>query len=58
MRRIMRHTVQEPREAFMNKKTIALIAHDNKKAEMVSWAMKNREILSTACLCPTLRSSN
>jgi methylglyoxal synthase len=25
---------------------IALIAHDNKKAEMVNWAMRNKEILS------------
>ena len=27
-------------------KCIALIAHDNKKAEMVSWAMKNRDTLA------------
>ena len=26
-------------------KSIALIAHDNKKAEMVNWAMRNKEIL-------------
>ena len=25
--------------------TIALIAHDNKKVEMVNWAMRNKEIL-------------
>lgn len=37
----------------MQKKTIALIAHDNKKAEMVSWAMKNREVLSRFNLCGT-----
>ena len=27
-------------------KKIALIAHDNKKAEMVAWSMKNRELLA------------
>lgn len=38
----------------MNKiKTLALIAHDNKKAEMVSWAMKNKETLSKFNLCGT-----
>ena len=34
-------------------KTIALIAHDNKKAEMVNWAMKNKEVLSRYNLCGT-----
>ena len=34
-------------------KTIALIAHDNKKAEMVNWAMKNKEVLSRYDLCGT-----
>ena len=34
-------------------KRIALIAHDNKKAEMVSWAMKNRDTLSRYELCGT-----
>lgn len=38
---------------IMQKKTIALIAHDNKKDEMVSWAMKNREVLSRFNLCGT-----
>lgn len=38
----------------MNKiKTLALIAHDNKKAEMVSWAMKNKETLAKFNLCGT-----
>ena len=36
-----------------NVKTIALIAHDNKKAEMVSWAMKNRSVLENFTLCGT-----
>lgn len=34
-------------------KCIALIAHDNKKAEMVSWAMKNRGTLARFELCGT-----
>lgn len=34
-------------------KTLALIAHDQKKAEMVSWAMKNKESLSRFNLCGT-----
>ena len=34
-------------------KTIALIAHDNKKAEMVNWAMRNKSILEKYQLCGT-----
>ena len=34
-------------------KKIALIAHDNKKAEMVAWSMKNREPLARYELCGT-----
>ncbi len=34
-------------------KTIALIAHDNKKHEMVNWALQNRDILSAYKLCGT-----
>ncbi len=34
-------------------KSIALIAHDNKKAEMVNWAMKNKDVLSKFTLCGT-----
>lgn len=34
-------------------KTVALIAHDNKKAEMVSWAMKNKSALEKFSLCGT-----
>lgn len=33
--------------------TVALIAHDQKKAEMVSWAMKNKESLARFNLCGT-----
>ncbi len=33
--------------------TIALIAHDNKKAEMIEWADKNKEILKNYTLCGT-----
>ena len=41
----------------MQKKTIALIAHDNKKAEMVSWAMKNREVLRSEATSKSVRKS-
>ena len=34
-------------------KTIALIAHDNKKADMLSWVKENRERLSHHHLCGT-----
>ena len=34
-------------------KTIALIAHDNKKADIVSWALKNKSELSRFALCGT-----
>ena len=30
----------------MKKLTIALVAHDNRKAEMVEWAVHNAEFLS------------
>lgn len=36
-----------------NIKTIALIAHDNKKKEIVAWATENRELLSRYDLCGT-----
>ena len=34
-------------------KTIALIAHDNKKSEIVNWALKNKETLAKYDLCGT-----
>ena len=34
-------------------KTIALIAHDNKKHDMVNWALANKEVLSEYKLCGT-----
>lgn len=34
-------------------RTLALIAHDQKKAEMVSWAMKNKGSLARFNLCGT-----
>jgi methylglyoxal synthase len=38
----------------MNKqKCIALIAHDNKKHDMVNWAIANKELLSEYKLCGT-----
>ena len=35
------------------RKTIALIAHDNKKADIVNWALKNKETLAKFDLCGT-----
>jgi methylglyoxal synthase len=35
------------------KKVLALIAHDNKKAEIVAWAMQNAEKLKDYELCGT-----
>lgn len=35
------------------RKTIALIAHDHKKEEIVVWALKNKEILKDFNLCGT-----
>lgn len=35
------------------KKTIALIAHDNKKAAIVNWALKNKATLEKFELCGT-----
>ena len=35
------------------KKTIALIAHDNKKAAIVNWALKNKTTLEKFELCGT-----
>ena len=35
------------------KKTVALIAHDNKKPEIIDWAKKNKEILQNFSLCGT-----
>lgn len=37
----------------MNKKTIALIAHDSKKQEIVEWSLKNKDILYKYDLCGT-----
>ncbi len=37
----------------MKKKTIALIAHDNKKADIVNWALKNKATLEGFDLCGT-----
>ena len=34
-------------------KTIALIAHDSKKKEIVEWAISNKEILAKYSLCGT-----
>lgn len=37
----------------MKKKTIALIAHDNKKKDMIAWAQKNKDILANFNLSGT-----
>ncbi len=34
-------------------KTIALIAHDNKKSEIIAWAKENKELLAKYQLCGT-----
>ena len=34
-------------------KTIALIAHDNKKSDIVNWAIKNKDTLAKYELCGT-----
>ncbi len=34
-------------------KTIALIAHDNKKSELIKWAAKHKALLETHQLCGT-----
>ena len=34
-------------------KTLALIAHDNKKPEIVKWAIENKEIIKNYNLCGT-----
>ncbi len=34
-------------------KTIALIAHDNKKHEIVNWALENKDLLAGYALCGT-----
>ena len=41
----------------MNKKVIALIAHDGKKDEIVAWAVKNKQILKEYELCGTGNTS-
>ena len=41
----------------MDKKVIALIAHDNKKGEIVAWAQKNKDILQHYELCGTGHTS-
>ena len=35
------------------RRTIALIAHDNKKAEIVNWSLKNKTVLEKYDLCGT-----
>ncbi|HBK01614.1 MAG TPA: methylglyoxal synthase [Clostridiales bacterium] len=37
----------------MERKTIALVAHDMKKPEIVKWATENKDVLSNYDLCGT-----
>ena len=37
----------------MQKKKVALIAHDSKKAEIVEWSLKNKDVLEKYELCGT-----
>ncbi|NLA78053.1 MAG: methylglyoxal synthase [Erysipelothrix sp.] len=37
----------------MNRKRIALIAHDYKKEELITWALEHRDILAKHHLCGT-----
>lgn len=39
--------------ALPQQKSIALIAHDNKKKDMVDWCLKNKKILEHHFLCGT-----
>ena len=41
------------RQRKQKRKTIALIAHDNKKHDMVNWALAHKEILAKYALCGT-----
>lgn len=40
-------------KTLKKKKTIALIAHDNKKHEIIQWALTNKEALAKFDLCGT-----
>lgn len=42
----------------MKTKTIALIAHDNKKPDIIRWAQENKAILSHFNLCGTGTTAN
>jgi methylglyoxal synthase len=41
------------KSALPAKKVVALVAHDNKKKDMINWCQANREILSHHQLCGT-----
>lgn len=41
----------------MKNNVIALIAHDNKKDEMVAWAVRNKDVLKNYDLCGTGNTS-
>ena len=49
----IRYTYSANSKHISKQKTIALIAHDNKKAEIVEWAKQNKEVLQRHFLCGT-----
>ncbi|MCL2674275.1 MAG: methylglyoxal synthase [Defluviitaleaceae bacterium] len=49
----IKYTYSTESKDISKQKTIALIAHDNKKSEMVRWAKQNKEVLQRHFLCGT-----
>ena len=49
----IKYTYSDVSKHISKQKTIALIAHDNKKAEIVEWAKQNKEVLQRHFLCGT-----
>ena len=49
----IKYTYSTVSKHISKQKTIALIAHDNKKAEIVAWAKQNKELLQRHFLCGT-----
>ena len=54
----MNDIIESDKEKKMKKKTLALIAHDNKKDEIVTWVRDNKEILKNYNLCGTGTTAN
>lgn len=45
--------MKQPTAALPEKKRVALIAHDNRKEDLIEWAKFNREVLAQHELCGT-----